>query len=201
MLLLAACLPCCAPSTGPGPTVCLPPEVEAKSGPAGIFLYARHQGEIQVLVGNDRLYTRGWSGFGGGHKEGEGRALTAAREASEETRGYYDQDWLLGKIVGQEPVELGGFSLYFAQVPYVPAEQVKNHPLKRLRPAYMEMHYYTWVPFREIESLLTKPSLSEADLKVNPERIPQGCREKSYWDVWINTLRQVQLKDGFPWSR
>ena len=175
--------------------------VEAKSGPAGILLYAKHQGEIRILVGNDRLYTRGWSGFGGGNKEGEGRALTAARETCEETRGYYAQDWLLKRIVGQEPAELGGFSLYFVEVDHVPAQRVKEHPLKRLQPAYMEMHHYTWVPFSEIEPLLAKTQRSETDLRVNPDHIPKGCREDSYWDVWINTLRQVHLKNTFPWRR
>ncbi len=202
MLLLVVCLPCCAPTqgTGPRPTTSLPTASKIKAGPAGILLYARHEGEVQILIANDRLYTRGWGGFGGGHKAGEGRVLTAARETSEETRGYYKQDWLLEQIVGQEPVTFQGFALYFVEVQHVPASTVKNHPLERLRPAFLETHYYTWVPFSELEPLISKAQRTEVDLKLNPRHIPKGCSEDSYWDVWINTLRQVHQKDGFPWS-
>lgn len=170
-------------------------------GPAGILLYCRHQGEIHVLVANDRLGARGWGGFGGGHKPGETAGETAARETSEETRGYYSQRKLQDLIAGQQPIKQWGFYLYVAQVPYVSAATIMEHPLPWFRPAYMETQHYAWIPFSELEPLLTKTPLAEADLKLNPRHLQRNSRSDSYWRVWIDNMRRVHQKEGFPWDR
>jgi len=172
----------------------------SQGDPAGILLYSRHQGQIQLLVANDAPGVRGWSGFGGTARPGEGTKLTAARETSEETRGYFDQDWLLERIIGSGVVEINGFHLYFAEVPHVPAQEVMSHPVEPRQMALREFEFYTWVPFAEIKPLLSKAELTEADLKVNPRHLPHGCRADSYWRVWIAALQEAHRQQAFPWE-
>ena len=152
-------------------------------------------------MANDRLGRRGWGGFVGGNKEGETTAQTAARETSEETRGFYDADWLRKKIAGQKPVRQWGCSFYFLEVAHVPAKRIMDHPIPLLNLAYMETQHYAWVPFSEIEPLLTKARLTEADLRLHPRHLQRSSRSKSYWRVWIDNLRRMHLKDAFPWTR
>jgi len=125
--------------------------------------------------------------------------MTAARETSEETRGYYNQAGLLKMISGQKPIRQSGFSLYFAEVPYVSAKKIMAHPIKRWSPGYFETQHYAWVPFFEIEPLLTKNNLTESDLQLHPRHLQRTSRSKVYWKVWIDQLKQVQMNDGFPW--
>lgn len=170
-------------------------------GPAGIVLYCRHQGEVHLLLANDRFGKRGWGGFVGGNKEGENSAMTAARETHEETRGYYDQMKLYRKIAEQSPTKLWGCHWYFAEVPHVPAQRIMDHSIPLFRPAFMETQHYAWVPYSEIEPLLTKRSLKAADLKLNPRHLRANTRSDSFWRVWADNMRQLHLKDAFPWKR
>ena len=214
--LLALCMASCAPplQSEPRPVAETnagkkteateqdsPATVSSVSGPAGIVLYCRHEGEIHLLLANDRLGRRGWGGFVGGNKEGESTAMTAARETSEETRGFYDPDWLLKKIADQKPVRQWACSFYFAEVAHVPAKRIMEHPVPLLNLAYMETQHYAWVPFSEIEPLLTKRKLTEADLRLHPRHLKPDSRSKSHWRVWIDNLRRMHLKEAFPWSR
>lgn len=171
------------------------------SGPAGIVLYCRHQGEIHLLLANDRFGARGWGGFVGGNKKGESTAMTAARETHEETRGYYDRMKLYRKIADEKPVRLWGCHWYFAEVPYVPATRIMDHRIPLLNPAYMETQHYAWVPLREIQPLLVKRALTDADLRLNPRHLQENSRSTFYWRVWMDNMRQLQLKDAFPWNR
>lgn len=173
---------------------------DSAAGPAGILLYCYHQGEIHVLVANDRFGKRGWGGFAGGEHKGETTAMTAARETHEETRGYYDQMKLFRQIKDQKPFRQWGFSLYFAEVPYVPAKVIMDHPLTRLSLAYMETQHYAWVPFVELEPLLAKKTITPQDLKIHARHLQANSRSDSYWRIWIDNMRQVYLKDGFPWN-
>ena len=177
-----------------------PAKPSRDSGPAGILLYCRLDGEILILVANDRLGMRGWAGFGGGDKKGETAAMTAARETCEETRGYFKEQWLLQKISGQKPFKLWGYNFYFAQVSYVSVAKIMNHPVAFLNPAYLETQHYAWVPFSEIEPLLSKTSLKPVELRLDPRHLQKGSRSHSYWLVWINNMRQLHLKNAFPWS-
>ena len=68
--------------------VLLFPGLVLAEGPAGIVLYLKSGEETFLLLGEDREDQRGWSAFGGGAQEGESEQETAAREVSEETRGY-----------------------------------------------------------------------------------------------------------------
>ena len=178
-----------------------PAKPSRDSGPAGILLYCRLDGEILILVANDRLGMRGWAGFGGGDKKGETAAMTAARETSEETRGYYRQPWLFRKIADQRPVKQWGYHFYFAEVAHVSAKTIMKHRLPRLSPAYLETQHYAWVPFSELKPLLTKKTLTDADLRLHPRHLQPGSNSGSYWRVWIDNMRHLHLKDAFPWSR
>ena len=173
----------------------------AASGPAGIVLYCHHLGELHLLLANDRFGSRGWGGFVGGDKEGETAAMTAARETHEETRGYYDRMKLFRMIANQQPVKLWGCHWYFAEVAYVDAKKIMDHRIPLLNPAYMETQHYAWVPYREIQPLLEKKSLTVADLQLHPRHLQPNSRSKSYWRVWIDNMRQLHLKDAFPWGR
>ena len=108
---------------------------------------------------------------------------------------------LFRQISDQQPIRQWGYHLYFAEVPHVPAKTIMDHPIPKLRPAYMETQHYAWIPFSEIEPLLTKKSVTQADLKLNPRHLQPSSRSNAYWRVWIDNLRQVRLKDGFPWER
>ncbi|MDA0711103.1 MAG: hypothetical protein O3B73_12935, partial [bacterium] len=47
-------------------------------GPAGSVVYFKSGGEVYLLLAEHRESTRGWAGFGGGAREGETVAETAA---------------------------------------------------------------------------------------------------------------------------
>ena len=110
--------------------------------PAGMVLYFKSGDEVFLLLADHREKDRGWAGYGGGPDEGESQAETAAREAEEETRGYFLRDDLLDMIKGQESVIDNGFALYFAEVPFVPAQLVTNNPLPSDDESYVERGPY-----------------------------------------------------------
>ena len=170
-------------------------------GPAGILLYFHDGDNVFLLLANDSKVGRGWSGFGGGAKPGESPRVTAARETEEETRGYFSRAWLEVQISEQDPLRSRGFSMYFVEVPFVPAQRVMNNHIERHRAPMLEFQCYAWIPFSELEPVLSKENPSEEELRVNLLYVAKGCEPHSYWRVWIRTMHDAQKQGAFPWSR
>ena len=70
----------------------------AEPPPAGMVLYFQSQGEVYLLLAEHAGSKRGWAGFGGGAREGETLAQTAAHKGAEETRGYFKRADLLTDV-------------------------------------------------------------------------------------------------------
>jgi len=169
-------------------------------GPAGIVLYCRWKESVYLLLADDHKGERGWSAFGGWADPGETRRATAARETEEETRGYFTRAWLGEQISGQKPVHSYGYSMYFVEVPFVPAQRVTNHPIGADGKDMAERGVYAWMPFTELEPVLGKERPSTGDLKVNPLYLPQGSKSGSFWGIWIRNMRDAMERGAFPWS-
>lgn len=169
-------------------------------GPAGIVLYCQWEKEVYLLLAEDTGATRGWSAFGGWNRPGETQVETAARETAEETRGYFDYVRLKEQISKQQPVQSGGFSMYFAEVPFVPAQRIANNPIGENEGDMAERGLYAWIPFKELEIILGKAHLAAPDLKINPLYLPRGSRSDSFWGVWVANMREAMKKGAFPWS-
>ena len=56
---------------------------------AGMVMYMQSGGEVYLLLAEHAGSKRGWAGVGGGDREGETIAQTAAHKGSEESRGYF----------------------------------------------------------------------------------------------------------------
>ena len=59
----------------------------AAQQPAGMVLYFQSGDEVYLLLAEHAGSQRGWAGFGGGPREGETVAETAAHTTEEESRG------------------------------------------------------------------------------------------------------------------
>jgi 8-oxo-dGTP pyrophosphatase MutT (NUDIX family) len=169
--------------------------------PAGIVLYYSDGESVFLLLADHAKSTRGWSAFGGSANLGETRWGTAARETHEETRGYFLREWLGQQIAEQEPVLSHGYSMFFVEVPFVPAQRVMNNPINKSDKSMLERQYYTWIPFSELERVLVKEDPSTEDLKVNPLYLPRGSQSDSYWDVWIRNMHDAMKQRAFPWIK
>lgn len=55
--------------------------------------------EREFESGMHALGTRGWAGFGGGGREGESLAETAAHKVEEESRGFYKRADIFAKLL------------------------------------------------------------------------------------------------------
>jgi len=171
------------------------------NGPAGIVLYHRDGDSVFLLLADHGQSKRGWGAFGGAANPGEDRRETAARETEEETRGYFSRDWLRRQIAEQTPVQSGGFSMYFVEVPFVPAQRVMNNPTKENDKGMHERGYYAWIPFSQIEHVVAKEEPSAEDLKVNPLYLPRGSNSGPFWDVWVRNMRDAMKQGAFPWDK
>ncbi|MEM7147311.1 MAG: NUDIX domain-containing protein, partial [Verrucomicrobiota bacterium] len=142
--------------------------------------------------------TRGWSAFGGHSEEGESVMETAARETEEETRGYFRREWLMQQLRGQEPVlSKNGFSMFFVEVPFVPAQRVMQNPLAdEANPVTREREYYAWIPESDL-----RRALNDGTTEIDHLYLPSSCEVKSYWDVWLDNMRDAYQKDACPWQR
>ena len=168
--------------------------------PAGMVLYFKAGDEVFLLLADHREKDRGWAGYGGGPYDGESAAETAARETEEETRGYFLRDDLLAMIKDQEPVIDNGFALFFAEVPFVPAQIVTNNPLPSDNESYVERGRYAWIPYSGLEPYLKGPVESEGKFPIEERLLPGERHTSWYWPVWLGTVRRALETNSIPWE-
>ncbi len=168
--------------------------------PAGMVLYFKSGDEVFLLLADHREKDRGWAGYGGGPDEGESQAETAARETEEETRGYFLRDDLLDMIKGQESVIDNGFALYFAEVPFVPAQLVTNNPLPSDDESYVERGPYAWIPYSELQPYLNGPVNPEERFPIEERLLPGERYTSWYWPVWLGSVRRAVETNSIPWE-
>ena len=173
--------------------------VQAES-PAGMVLYFKAGDEVFLLLADHREKDRGWAGYGGSPYDGESAAETAARETEEETRGYFLRDDLLATIRDQEPVIDNGFALFFAEVPFVPAQLVTNHPLPNDNESYLERGPYAWIPYSELEPYLKSRAEHEERPPIDKRLLPGGGSTSWYWPVWLGSVRRAVETNSIPWD-
>ena len=173
--------------------------VQAES-PAGMVLYFKAGDEVFLLLADHREKDRGWAGYGGGPYDGESAAETAARETEEETRGYFLRDDLLAMIKDQEPVIDNGFALFFAEVPFVPAQLVTNNPLPSDNESYVERGPYAWMPYSELDPYLKGPVEPEEKPPIEERLLPGGRTTSWYWPVWLGSVRRAVETNSIPWD-
>ena len=180
---------------------CIGVQAERPAG-GGIVLYFDSGDQIFLLLADHPGSERGWAAFGGGLQEGESAEETAARETEEETRGYFLRADLLNAIREQEPVlDHNGFALYFAEIPFVPAQVVTNNPLPKDDKSYKERGPYAWVPYSELEPYLKGPVNAENRYPIEGRLLP-GDRDTSwFWPVWLGNIRRAVETDSIPWTK
>jgi 8-oxo-dGTP pyrophosphatase MutT (NUDIX family) len=168
--------------------------------PAGMVLYFQSGGEVYLLLAEHQGSQRGWAGFGGGAREGETTAQTAAHKAEEETRGAFSRASLLRRIESS-PVMDGDFACYFVEVDFVPVARVMNHPVPADNDAYLERGTFAWIPYSTIEPLVQEEIDRERKYLVDPAYLPAGSETQWYWPIWLGNLRQAIATDALPWKK
>jgi len=172
-------------------------------GPAGIVLYFKSGEEVFLLMADhvsETSHSRGWAAFGGGAEVGESAAETAARETEEETRGYFSSESLYDKIRDATPVLDGTFSLFFAEVTFVPAVRVQNnHPPANER-YYVERGPYAWIPFSVVRQFLVQTTDMKRIHEIGERFLPSERNTDWFWTVWIRNLRKAVEADALPWD-
>jgi 8-oxo-dGTP pyrophosphatase MutT (NUDIX family) len=169
--------------------------------PAGMVLYFQSGGEVYLLLAEHAGSDRGWAGFGGGGREGDSVAETAARKAEEESRGYFKRADLLARIQGQTPLMDGDFASYFAEVGFVPAPSVMNHPVPEQNDAYLERGTFAWIPYSAIAGYLQEDIDKTRKYPVDPAFLPAGSQTRWFWPVWLNNMRKAVATKALPWQR
>jgi ADP-ribose pyrophosphatase YjhB (NUDIX family) len=168
--------------------------------PAGMVLYFQSGGEVYLLLAEHAGSERGWAGFGGGAREGETVAETAAHKAEEESRGYFKRADLLQKIKDQAPVMDGSFASYFAEVAFVPAQRVMNHSVPEANDAYLERGAFAWIPYSTIEGFLQEDIDRTKKYMIDPAFLPAGSQTQWFWPIWLGNLRQAVATQALPWQ-
>ncbi len=169
--------------------------------PAGVQLYFQSEGEVYLLLAEHGNFSqRGWAGFGGGAREGETLAQTAAHKGEEESRGYFKRADLLAKIEGQKPVIDGEFAAYFAEVEFVPAQVVMNHPPPEQSDAYLERSNFAWIPFSAVEGYLKEDIERGKAYKIDPAYLPAGSKTNWFWRAWLGNMRKAVVTGALPWD-
>ena len=168
---------------------------------AGMVLYFQTADEVYLLLAEHAGSTRGWAGFGGGPREGESAAQTAAHKGEEESRGYFKRADLLQRIEHQPPVMDGDFASYFAAVPFVPAPRVMNHPVADSSDAYLERGAFAWIPYSGIERFLQQDIDRTRKYLVDPAFLPAGSETQWYWPIWLGNMRQAVVMQALPWQK
>ena len=173
--------------------------------PAGILLYFKAGTEVYLLLADHATpgsKDRGWGGFGGGPESGESPAETAARETAEETRGFFLVAALLKQIESQTPViDTNGFALFFAEIPFVPVQQVANYQPENMDRAYFERGPFAWIPFSEVKRHLVGDIDGTPKYSIDKHFLPAGSRSEWFWSVWIGNMRMVLETHALPWLR
>ena len=167
-------------------------------GPAGAVLYCRSGDQFYLLLADDIEVSRGWSAFAGGPEQGESAAETAARETYEESRGFFERDWLLKQIKEQKPVyhKRNNYTFYFIEIPFVPAIRITNHPLPKGADLVMqERPRFAWIPESDV-----RKALDEKSLQIDPLYLPADSSSKHYWDIWLEGMRIAYKNKACPWS-
>ena len=169
--------------------------------PAGMVLYFQSGDEVYLLLAEHAGSKRGWAGFGGGGREGDTVAETAARKAEEESRGYFKRADLLGRIKGQTPLMDGDFASYFAEVAFVPAPSVMSHPVPEENDAYLERGAFAWIPYSAIAGYLQEDIDKNRKYPVGPAFLPAGSETQWFWSVWLGNMRKASATKALPWQR
>jgi|GEM_PF-352728 ADP-ribose pyrophosphatase YjhB (NUDIX family) len=168
---------------------------------AGMVLYFQSEGEVYLLLAEHAESKRGWAGFGGGAREGETATETAAHKAEEESRGYFKGADLLVKIKDQAPVVDGDFPSYFAEVDFVPAPRVMNHPVPEDNDAYLERSTFAWIPYSTIEPFLQQDIDRTKKYLVDPAFLPAGSQTQWLWPIWLGNMRKAVVTQALPWKK
>ena len=173
----------------------------AAEPPAGMVVYFQSGGEVYLLLAEHAGSQRGWAGFGGGAREGETVAETAAHKAEEESRGYFKRADLLQKIAGQSPVMDGDFASYFAAVDFVPAPAVRNHPVPEATDAYLERGAFAWIPYSAVAGYLQEDIDREKKYAIDPAYLPASSETQWFWRAWLGNMRKAMLTKALPWQQ
>jgi ADP-ribose pyrophosphatase YjhB (NUDIX family) len=178
--------------------------IAAAEPPAGMVLYFQSGGEVYLLLAEHAGSKRGWAGFGGGARKGETMAETAAHKGEEESRGYFKRADLLRQIKDQAPVMDGDFASYFAEVAFVPAQRVTNHPLADANvanDAYLERGAFAWIPYSSIEGFLREEIERARKYMIDPTFLPAGSETQWFWPIWLSNMRQAVTTQALPWEK
>lgn len=181
--------------------ICLTCTIARAEPPAGMVLYFESGSEVYLLIAEHANSQRGWAGFGGGGRVGESSSQTAAHKAEEESRGYFKRGYLHQKIADQKPVMDGEFAFYFAEIDFVPATRIQNHPVAEVNDAYLERSTFAWIPYSSLVPYLQQNIDHKRKHPIPPAFRPKGSQTDWFWPVWLSNMRQALLHKRLPWGQ
>lgn len=163
---------------------------------AGVLPYARHAGEVEVLLGceprSDRGQAQLWTDFTGGRNGMDASALdTAAREFSEETRGAYPVAEARERLDAADARLMVGDKvvLFLTEVRWIPAYAIEQKPYG----ISSEKRRYCWV---EVGDLLAR---IDAAGETGIAEVPDSCgpRPRALYDLFQQNLEQGTPLRGY----
>jgi len=169
-------------------------------GPAGTVVYFYSGGEVYLLLAEHHDSKRGWAGFGGGAREGETVAETAATKTEEESRGYFKREDILKKVKDLKPVVDGDFATYFVEVLFVPVQRIMNNPVPEGNDAYLERSIFAWIPYSSLAGLLNEDLDRNKQYMVEPDFLPAGSETQWLWPAWLRSMRKAVATNVLPWK-
>ena len=126
---------------------------------------------------------------------------TAAHKGEEESRGYFRQADLLAALKDQAPAMDGDFASYFAEVGFVPAQAVMNHPVPEENDAYLERGTFAWIPYSSVEGYLTEDIDRQRKYTIDPANLPAGSETAWFWPIWLGNMRKAVQTNALPWEQ
>lgn len=182
-----------------GISIFLVPDTFAGCG-AGTVLYFKFKQETFLLLadhGWSHQRERGWSGFGG-RCDGDPPASAAARETSEETKGFYSREEILARLDPESSILVNDFTTYFLEVDYVPAEVINNFRASNTSSNYRERSPYAWVPISAIWQAIGNRKSGRVYLPA--KHMPPDAYTDWLFEPFVTSLLAAKSGGILPWE-
>lgn len=183
---------------------------------AGIIPYARARGDVFFLLGREiagKDKKGRWGGIGGRKEHNETPIQTAAREAFEETAGFFApsvvkmEEWILRNYTCHITISDGLFVFYFVEIPYQAKiqQQFQTHLTQTEKKIYHELDSLSWFRFSTLCKVYSRSQVFTRRFSVFFPQISRNSlfqrrvihkRNKAPETSWRNVVVKSMIKSS-----
>ena len=87
-----------------------------------------------------------------------------------------------------------------AEVDFVPAQRIMNHPVPEKNDAYLERSTFAWIPYSAVEAFLHEDIDRKKKYRIDPAFLPAGSETQWFWPIWLGNMRKAVLTNALPWE-